>query len=62
MLNLTVIRVARNQQQVNLVVELNVRRGGIMGGNIHDVLQSSTSSPSPSSVVPVGTLPKFLNQ
>ena len=47
---------------VHLPVQLTLGRRGAMGYGIPVVLQSITSSPLSSSVVQVGTLPKFLDQ
>ena len=61
-LHLTVIRMAESQLEVCLHVSTVSRKKGAMGDCIPDVLQSLTSSPSSSSVVQVGTLPKLLDQ
>ena len=47
---------------VHMPVSLTLRRRGTMGGDIPDILQSTTSSTSSLSVILVGTLPHFLGQ
>ena len=61
-LSLMVIRKAGIRLEVYLHVTLTLGKGGAMGDGIPDVLQSSTSSPSPSFIVQVSTLSKFLDQ
>ena len=56
-----VVRVVKSQLEVGLQVPQCIRRRGVMGDYIPDVLQSLTSSSSSSSVVQVGTLPKLLD-
>ena len=60
MLTLGVIRVARSQWEMHLPVTLTPGRKGAVGHTILNVLWSLSSSSS--SVVPLGTLPKFLDQ
>ena len=59
---LKVIRVAEGQLGIHLPVTLTLERREAMGDSVPDVLQSTTSSPSSSSVVQIGTLPNILDQ
>ena len=59
-LGLTLNKVAESLLVVvSLPLLLTLGRRGVMGVGIPDVLQSTASSPSSSSVVHVGTLPQF---
>ena len=60
-LSLTVIRVGGSQLVGASTATTDFRKKGRHEHGVPDVIQSSASSPSSSSVVKVGTLPKVLS-
>ena len=59
-LALVVIRDAGSQLGVHIPVPLTLGRRETIGDGVPDVLQSTTSSPSSSLIVQVGTFPNIL--